>query len=106
MWWPTLIKVGTEAPLVHPVSRCEVHDPKGTSGDLTNWERDPLLALWVAFKTQASFRRNDESTCPVRALSVNIFFVLSVMLQRALVGEVLVNIVNPLSGHVILLVWY
>jgi len=30
-------------------------DPRGMSEDLTNWERDPLSTLSVAFKTQEAF---------------------------------------------------
>jgi hypothetical protein len=51
-------KINTEptaVPLARSVSRPKMHDPRRMSEDLTNWERDPLSALSVAFKTQAAF---------------------------------------------------
>lgn len=45
----------TAVPLVLPVSRPKMLDPRGMSEDLTNWERDPLSTLSVAFKTLAAF---------------------------------------------------
>jgi len=35
-------------------------DPRGMSEDLTNWERDPLSTLSVAFKTRAAFSLRTE----------------------------------------------
>lgn len=55
----------TALPLVRALSFPKVRDPKGPSGDLTNWERDPLSTLWVTFKRQAAFSRNDEISLPI-----------------------------------------
>jgi hypothetical protein len=61
---------------------------QGNVGDLTNWERDPLSALRVAFKMEAELSLKQEyfvlwetvNFMPgLATLVVNIFCVLSVM---------------------------